>query len=91
MLRTYTESLWLVLQIYKVDIRPLTVYRKGIVCWKNVPLCSMTSQEGRFGELTGGYELATFSWHDFWVDDGKGTALEVSVVGSASGMVCVSY
>lgn len=51
----------------------------------------MTSQEGRFGELTGGYELATFSWHDFWVDDGKGTALEVSGVGSASGIACVSY
>lgn len=51
----------------------------------------MTSQEGSFVELTSGEELTTFSLHDFWGDGGKGIALEVSGVGSASGTACTCY
>lgn len=78
-------------QIYKIDIRLLTVYCKGILCWKNVLVFVMTSQEGGFVELPSGCELTTFSFRDFWVGGGKGMALEVGGVGSTAGAACICY
>lgn len=42
-------------QIYKIDIRPLTIYCKRIVCWKqNALMFAVASLEECFAELTSG-------------------------------------
>lgn len=42
-------------QIFQIDIRPLTIYCKGILCWKkNALLFAVASLEGCSAELTSG-------------------------------------
>lgn len=42
-------------QIYKIDIRPLTIYCKGILCWKkNVLMFAIASLKGCFVGHTSG-------------------------------------
>lgn len=42
-------------QIYKIDIRPLTVYCKGVSCWrKKVLMFALASLKGGFVEHTSG-------------------------------------